>query len=199
MKETDEFRRLGCVASEVPFTDKVCGATALENIFYGCSPFAVNAEIHKDDPAPPDGGDFGGCLSAFGPTSGCTLDNCHPTLLTEKGLNDNKMAYSTNQICDPYGQCDQARNKTAKWPNGTWPAGCTVPGCSPGNPVSSTDYLESVKTACGTFDPSNQNFDPLKRGAYSWQFDDPSLPGLSGALGGCQSNQIEYTVTLCSD
>lgn len=144
-KDTDEFRRLGCVASEAPFTDKVCGATSLENIYYGCSPFAVNAEKHAMATPPPDGGEFGGCLSAFGPDSGCTLDNCHPTLLTPKGLNDNKMAYSVNQICDPYGQCDQARMKTAKWPAGTWPTGCTVPGCTPGDPVPSQTTSKALK------------------------------------------------------
>lgn len=199
MPVTDEFRRLGCVASEAPNTDKVCGATSLENIFYGCSPFAVNSEIHMGEPAPPDGSEFGGCLSAFGINSGCTLDNCQKTVLSEKGLNDNKNAYSVNQICDPYGQCDQERNKIAKWPDGVWPAGCTVPGCTPGGPVQPTDYLESVKAACGKFDPNDQTFDPLKKGAYSWQFDDPVLPGLSGALGGCKSPKVNYTVTFCTD
>ena len=172
----------------------------LEDKFYGCSPFSVK-DIER---LPlPDGLEFGGCITEFGRDSsgnirGCTPNNCKVDNLIDFGNNNPDpekkfKAYSHKQMCDPYGQCDQDFNRNAAWPDGKWPVGCTFPGCKAGEAVKSTAYLESVKDQCGTFDTNPE----LERGAYSWQYDDPSLVGTSGGLGGCRNSNIDYTVTLC--
>ena len=152
-----------------------------------------------------EGFDPGGCITEFGRDSsgnirGCTKDNCAKNNLTPRGQEDDKRAYSTKQMCDPYGQCDTALGRTAAWPDGVWPQGCTVPGCVPGAAVKSTAYLESVKDQCGTFEKNP----PMALGAYSWQFDDPPLVGTAGALATCPpdvnapgaTSKTDFTVTL---
>jgi hypothetical protein len=82
--------------------------------------------------------------------------------------------YRQDQICDPYGQCDSALGRNAKWPD------------------KALEYLESIKAACGTF--SSTNAPP-----YSWTFDDPKLPGLAGGLetcGGGPGAGTNYTVKI---
>jgi len=81
--------------------------------------------------------------------------------------------YSPDQMCDPYGQCDAALGRDAEWPD------------------EALKYLESIKAACGTFSPTNAP-------PYSWAFDDPKLPGLSGGLEACTQSGggVNYKVTF---
>ena len=129
--------------------------------FYGCSPFTPNSSNPPDD---------GGCIQTFGKNQACQVSKCN--IRIDKPAPE---GYSSNQICDPYGQCDIALNRDAKWPD------------------EALKYIESVNSACPTFNANSQTASP-----YAWAFDDPKLPGLSGALGTCGAagDGINYEVTL---
>lgn len=137
-----------------------CAVAGCEG-FYGCSPFT---------PKPPNPGEYGGCIMTFGKNQACQVSNCNDRINLPA-----PQGYSSNQICDPYGQCDKDLNRNAKWPD------------------EALKYIESINTVCPTYDSNSVTASP-----YAWAFDDPKLPGLSGALGTCGSpgDGINYEVTL---
>ena len=102
-----------------------------------CSPFATSSGKK-------------GCIQDFSSTGGCHPNDCASI-----------SNYDPQQICDPYGQCDSALNRTAKYPS------VTVSG----NSVTITDYIENIRSAC------SQN-----SGIYTWAFDDlATVPGCRAA------------------
>lgn len=163
----DDFKlRCGCPKGGV------CGDQVNCKGFFGCSPFT------------PISGNKSGCLPNFFPTG--MGGTCDPSKCPQDSFTKD-FKFSKDQICDPYGQCDAALNRDARWP-----FGCTseTTPCPSANLVDPTKYIENIKEVCGEF--------PMVGAPYSWQFDDPSLPGLAGALATCTQSGggVNYIVTI---
>lgn len=154
---TDEMDRLGCVGN------------------YGVSPWVNNFQ-------------WGVCMTEFkGSADTCTLSapgkcDAH-TNVPPLGNSTPPCCEAPMAMCDPYGQCDKALKRTAKWPE--FKDGSTM--------KSSTLYIENIHGTCGDNNGSSD-------GVYAWSYDDgDQVLGLSNALKSCSDDEANYTITFCAE